>query len=270
MSPPLLQADRLNHVYADGTRALSNISFKINRGEFILVAGRNGAGKSTLFRHLNGLQTPTSGDVRLDGRPVDRLGRRALERVGLVFQNADTQIVGETVWDDLVFGPINLGLSSRETHERASRAMGEMGLDHLKDRDPVTLSGGEKKRLAIAGILAMSPDILILDEPFAGLDDPSTASLILAITALHRSGRTLILATHDVEKIIYYATRLMILSGGRMAADGPVEDTAAKLVRNGVRPPCSLRLGLGITPWISPEDCRRLRQNPTPSRECRG
>ncbi len=246
---PILVVENISHKYHNGTSALQNISFGVYKGEFILVAGRNGSGKSTLFRHLNGLQSPTNGKIYLHGRPLDQHKQTALTTVGLIFQDADTQIVGETVWDDVIFGPCNLKLSPDDIHDRGMAALSAMNLVHLKDRDPSTLSGGEKRKLAIAGVLAMKPEIMVFDEPFSNLDYPGTRDLIASVVSLHRAGHTIILSTHDLEKIFFYATRMLLLSRGTLVHD----DTPLKLLKYledlGIREPCASRMGMDIPAW---------------------
>ena len=246
---PLLAVDNISHHYGNGHMGIKEISFAVHPGEFILVAGRNGSGKSTLFRHLNGLQSPTSGRVLVHGTPIDRHPRMALTRVGLIFQDPDTQIVGETVWDDVIFGPCNLKKPWAEVEELAQKALSAMQLLHLKDRDPATLSGGEKRRLAIAGVLAMAPELIVLDEPFSNLDYPGTLDLIAAITALHRAGHTIMLSTHDIEKIFHHATRMLILSQGELLHDGRPDTLLAELEPLGIREPCATRFGMPVPPW---------------------
>ena len=246
---PIMVVDNLSHRYGNGTPGISNISFSVYKGDFILLAGRNGSGKSTLFRHLNGLQSPTNGRIYLHGRPLDEQKQRALTTVGLIFQDADTQIVGETVWDDVIFGPCNLKLSFDDIHERAIAALSAMNLLHLKDRNPSTLSGGEKRKLAIAGVLAMKPQIIVFDEPFSNLDYPGTRDLIHSVVSLHQAGHTIILSTHDLEKIFFYATRMLLLSRGTLVHDDVPMALLKHLEALGIREPCASRLGLEIPAW---------------------
>ena len=246
---PIMVVENISHIYANGTSALENISFPVYKGEFILVAGRNGSGKSTLFRHLNGLQSPTAGKIFLHGRPLHEQKNTALASVGLIFQDADTQIVGESVWDDVIFGPCNLKLSTDEIHERGIEALTAMNLLHLKDRAPATLSGGEKRKLAIAGVLAMKPEILVFDEPFSNLDYPGTRDLIASVVSLHQAGHTIILSTHDLEKIFFYATRMLLLSQGTLVHDDAPSALLKYLELLGIREPCASRLGMDIPAW---------------------
>ena len=246
---PIMVVDNLSHRYSNGTPGLSNISFSVYREDFIIVAGRNGSGKSTLFRHLNGLQSPTGGRIYLHDRPLEKQKHMALTKVGLIFQDADTQIVGETVWEDVIFGPCNLKLSSNDIHDRGVQALTAMNLLHLKNRDPSTLSGGEKRKLAIAGVLAMKPEILVFDEPFSNLDYPGTRDLIASVVSLHRAGHTIILSTHDLEKILFYATRMLLLSRGALVHDDAPLVLLKHLESLGIREPCASRLGMDIPAW---------------------
>ncbi|MFH1154271.1 MAG: ABC transporter ATP-binding protein [Pseudomonadota bacterium] len=249
MTLPVIEVVNLSHDYGETGTGIRNISFCVQPGEFILVAGRNGSGKSTLFRHLNGLQHPTSGDVLVKGRSVITHPMDARKTVGMVFQDPDLQILGETVGDDTAFGPENLGLSRQEITERVNTSLSALGLLHLKDRSPVTLSGGEKRRLAIAGVLAMHPEVIVLDEPFSNLDYPGSLDLLDCVTSLHASGCTIILATHDIEKVIACATRMIVLDKGTLAADGPPRSLVKTVEVFGVREPCASRFGMEILPW---------------------
>ena len=248
---PLIEADQLCHDY-DGTGSgIQTISFRIFKGEFLLVAGKNGSGKSTLFRHLNALLMPTAGDLLVHGRSIRRDPLAARKTVGLVFQDADTQIVGETVADDIAFGPENLGLARGIIRERVNLALDALGLSRLRERNPSSLSGGEKRRLAIAGVVAMDPEVIVLDEPFSNLDHPGTLDLIACIETLHRTGRTIVLATHDIEKVITLATRMIILEQGRLVADDAPQALLKHLEQFGVREPCASRFGMEVQPWAS-------------------
>lgn len=246
---PLIEVDHLCHDYDTRGSGIKEISFKIFRQEFILVAGRNGSGKSTLFRHLNALLMPTAGEVRVNSIPTHTNPLSATKSVGLVFQDADTQIVGETVWDDIAFGPENLKLSRDAIHERVKSALESLGLGTLGDRNPASLSGGEKRRLAIAGVMAMAPEVLVLDEPFSNLDHAGTLDLIACIEKLHHSGCTIVLSTHEIEKVFTLATRMIILDRGRLVADDSPHLLLKQLETFGVREPCASRLGLKVLPW---------------------
>ncbi|ACN15788.1 CbiO2 [Desulforapulum autotrophicum HRM2] len=246
---PLIEIDQLCHDYDGKGNGIKGISLQIFRQEFILVAGRNGSGKSTLFRHLNALLMPTTGEVRVNNISTRTNPLSATKSVGLVFQDADTQIVGETAWDDIAFGPENLKLSREKIHDRVESALEALGLETLGDRNPASLSGGEKRRLAIAGVMAMAPEVLVLDEPFSNLDHAGTLDLIACIEKLHRSGCTIILSTHEIEKVFTLATRMIILDQGKLVADDTPHLLLKQLETFGVREPCASRLGLEVLPW---------------------
>jgi biotin transport system ATP-binding protein len=233
-----LEIRRLSHRFDDGTYGIRDIDLSIGRGEFVVIAGANGSGKTTLCRHLNGLLTPSSGSVLLEGEPVDKNLRLARQRVGMVFQDADSQIVGETVAADIAFGPENLRLPRPEIESRVERVADLIGLTDLLDRRPHTLSGGEKRRLAIAGVLAMQPAILVLDEPFANLDFPGCQQVSRLIGRLHRDGRTVIVVSHAIEIIADNADRLVIMQHGSIVRDGTPDGLWDELERFDIKRPC--------------------------------
>ncbi len=206
----------LSHRYTDGTLALEDINFTITAGEFIILAGPNGSGKSTLLKHMNGLLTPTQGEMLLQGKPVGKNLDKARKLVGMVFQDADSQIVGETVWDDVAFGPRNLSFKNALLRERVEDALKTVGLSLLSEKPPYLLSGGEKRRLAIAGVLAMQPQVVAFDEPFSNLDLPGTQQVLKQMRRLYAAGHTLIVASHELEGLYQMATRLVVLSHGRI------------------------------------------------------
>ena len=213
---------------ASGTqpfRALSDINLDIAAGECLIIAGSNGSGKTLLMRILAALAPPSGGEVLFRGRSLH--GRNSAAAVkdlrrelGLVFQDADAQIVGETAAEDAAFGPENLGFSPAETEERVNAALAAMGLSGRRDAPSRSLSGGEKRRLAIAGILAMGCNTLIMDEPFANLDWPGVVQTLRVIQRLKREGKTLIVLTHELEKTLALADRLLILHQGIIQCDG--------------------------------------------------
>jgi biotin transport system ATP-binding protein len=249
MPDPILEIDHLTHEFAGGA-GIHDISFQIFPGEFILLAGPNGSGKTTLIRHLNALERPSSGNIRLNGRPVTENLMLTRKTIGMVFQDADTQIVGDTVSDEVAFGLENLNTPRAQIREKVDQALTRMTLSHLKDRNPATLSGGEKRRLAIAGILVMDPEIIILDEPFANLDHPASQDLITTICRLNREGQTIILATHDVEDVIFLASRMLIMDlEGCLIQDSRPGDLLGCLERFGIREPCFSRMGYTFPPW---------------------
>ncbi len=248
----IIEVVNLSHRFADGTKALSKINMTIAPGEFVVVAGPNGSGKSTLFRHLNGLLSPSQGTVSIGGVSVQKNPYLARQRVGMVFQDADMQIVGETVYDDVIFGPENLGLDRSEIERRADQALVAVGLADQRDRQPHQLSQGEKRRLTVAGVLAMQPEVILFDEPFSNLDDRGVCQVLEQMLRLHASQHTLLVATHDLEKVIYHANRLVIINHGRIVIDGPPADILLEVEHYGVRQPCALRFGQKVSSWLNP------------------
>lgn len=249
MPRPILEIDHLTHAFFNGT-GIHDICARIFPGEFILVAGPNGSGKTTLIKHLNALVRPTSGEIRLHGRCVTENLIVTRKTIGMVFQDADTQIVADTVQDEVAFGLENLNTPRARILEKVDQTLAYMNLIYLKDRNPSTLSGGEKRRLAIAGILVMDPEIIVLDEPFANLDYPASRDLVEIICRLNREGQTIIMATHEVEEVITYASRMLIMDGqGRLVKDGPPRELLGNLEYFGIREPCFSRMGYSAPPW---------------------
>ncbi len=248
---PIIEAEALSHVFHDGTRALDGVDFSLRRGEFVLVVGPNGSGKTVFARHLNALYRPTSGEVRVDGLSTRSHGSAARRRVGLVFQDADSQIVGQTVRSDIAFGPQNLRLPKGEVEQRVDEALESLDLRNLADHRPHLLSGGEKRRLAIAGVLALRPDVIILDEPFSNLDYPGVTGVLRQVVALHEAGHTIILVSHDIEKACAHAGRLVVFSQGRIAEDGVPAEVVPRLSRYGVRVPPSQPRRPEESTWLS-------------------
>jgi len=222
-TPYIIETRNLMHEYHSGsTKALNGIDFCVKPGERIVLLGANGAGKSTLFKHLNGILKPTSGDVLIKGQSIDRTNIKEVRRtVGVVFQNPDDQIFSPTVAQDVAFGPMNLGLTEKEIERRVKRALEMVRLTGYEDRAPHHLSGGEKKRVAIAGILAMKPEVLILDEPTTGLDPGAAARLMRMIMEMNSNlGITMIIATHEVDLVPAFAQRICVLSTGKIIGEG--------------------------------------------------
>ncbi len=247
----IIEIENLSHRYNDGTLGIENINLNIRAGSFVAIAGLNGSGKTTLLRHLNGLLLPTEGTVRLDGINVAGNLLQARQFVGMMFQDADSQIVGETVYEDVAFGPENLRLGRRQIQRRVEVALRAVGLTELAHQRPHLLSGGEKRRLAIAGILAMKPRVIIFDEPFSSLDYPGVKLILNHILALHQAGHTILVTTHDLEKIIAHADRLILMHGGKIVRDGIPAEIMGDVEAFGVRKPCSFRLGLEADSWLN-------------------
>ncbi|MCP4721975.1 MAG: ABC transporter ATP-binding protein [Desulfobacteraceae bacterium] len=247
MMAPILEIKHLTHRYP-GKGGIFDISFSVSRGEFIILAGQNGSGKTTLIRHLNGLLQPEAGEILLHGKNILKDLIQTRKKVGMVFQDADTQIVGDTVFDEVAFGPENLNLQRDHINTKVTQTLEQLDLIGFKDRNPATLSGGEKRKLAIAGILVMDPEIIIFDEPFANLDHPGTQSLLATISDLNKNGQTIIMATHDVETLLESASRLLIMAEGKLAQDGSITDLVKKLEFYGVKQPCACRME-SQRPW---------------------
>jgi biotin transport system ATP-binding protein len=247
----IIEIENLSHRFADGTIGIQGINLAIRQGSLVVIAGPNGSGKTTLLRHLNGLLLPTEGIVRLADVPIEKDLLKARQYVGMMFQDADSQIVGETVYEDVAFGPENLRLDRREVQERVGRALHTVGLQDLADQRPHLLSGGEKRRLAIAGVLAMEPHVIVFDEPFASLDYPGVKQVLRHILELNRSGYTIVVTTHDLEKIIAHADRLILMQSGTIVRDGKPEEIVDYLEACGVRKPCSYRLGVEADSWLN-------------------
>jgi biotin transport system ATP-binding protein len=251
MTTDIIVIENLTHRFADGNLGLDRVNLRIPRGSFVVIAGANGSGKTTLLRHLNGLLSPESGEVRVDGRRVSDDPLRARQKVGMVFQDADSQIVGETVWDDAAFGPRNLGMPASRVRRRVDDALAQLELSALAHKPPYLLSGGEKRRLAIAGVLAMEPLVVVFDEPFSNLDYPGVRQVLSQMAALHAGGRTVVVTTHDLEKVLALADRLVLIERGRIVKDGAPGEVIKAAETFGVREPWASRMGMGVVSWLS-------------------
>jgi cobalt/nickel transport system ATP-binding protein len=222
MSHHIVEVRNLRHVYADGTVALGDVSFRIHHGESVAVIGANGAGKSTLLQHLNGYLMPTSGEIRIGDFPLSKATLPEIRRtVGMVFQDPDDQLFMPTVFEDVAFGPLNLGLSGVEVEQRVRDSLERVGAVHLQDKPPYHLSGGEKKRVAIATVLSMSPDILVMDEPTNGLDPFARRQLMGLLRDFHH---TKIFTSHDLDMVLELCDRTIILHEGLVRADGATRE----------------------------------------------
>ena len=226
---PILEIQKLSHIYSPDTpfehAALSNVDLTISRGEFVGLIGHTGSGKSTLVQHMNGLLKPTSGHVLFDGRDIwedPKFTRQIRFRVGLVFQYPEYQLFEETVYADIAFGPKNMGLSKDEIDARVRRAAGFVGISEAElAKSPFDLSGGQKRRAAIAGVIAMEPEVLILDEPTAGLDPAGRESILQNIRDYQKAqNATVIMVSHSMEEIAANVTRLVVMNDGRIARTG--------------------------------------------------
>ena len=247
---PILEIQKLSHIYSPDTpfehAALTDVSLSIGKGEFVGLIGHTGSGKSTLVQHMNGLLKPTAGRVLFDGRDIWEdisFTRQIRFRVGLVFQYPEYQLFEETVYDDIAFGPKNMGLSKEEIDARVRRAAGFVGIDEEKlQKSPFDLSGGQKRRAAIAGVIAMEPDVLILDEPTAGLDPAGRESILKNIRDYQAAQKAaVVMVSHSMEEIASNVDRLIVMDGGRAVMNGTPDDVfshAAELVSMGLNVPC--------------------------------
>lgn len=225
----MMKINNLNYIYNGGTpfekKALNNINLEIQEGEFIGLIGHTGSGKSTLVQHLNGLMKATSGDIIIDGVNIsdkDASLKDIRQKVGLVFQYPEHQLFEETIYKDIAFGPKNLGLKDDEVEKRVKESMELVGLDYeeLKDRSPFELSGGQKRRVAIAGVIAMKPKILVLDEPTAGLDPKGRDEILGEIQKLYKKeGITIVLVSHSMEDVAKLVNRILVMHKGKLEMD---------------------------------------------------
>lgn len=243
-----IEVRNLSHIYTQGALteafALSDVSFAVEDGEFIGLIGPTGSGKSTLIQHLNGLLKPTSGTVLVDGVDIwskDVSLKEIRQKIGLVFQYPEQQVFEETVFDDIAFGPRNLGYSADEVKSSVETAREMVGLDpELLSRSPFELSGGQLRRVAVAGILAMNPQVLVLDEPAAGLDPRGRRDILDNIERLHETGITVILVSHNMEDVAYFCDRILVLNEGKLVGDGSPKEVftqGAFLESIGLKPP---------------------------------
>ena len=258
MMEPIITVENLTHTYSAGTpferSAVEGMSLAVYRGELLGLIGHTGSGKSTLIQHLNGLLKPTGGRVLLHGRDIwaePKQLRDVRFRVGLVFQYPEYQLFEETVYQDVAFGPKNMGLTGGELDRRVRDAARFAGLDEgLLDKSPFALSGGQKRRVAIAGVIAMEPEVLVLDEPSAGLDPRGREELLTHIRAYHRErGNTVVLVSHSMEEIARYADRIAVLAHGRTLMSGTPREVFSRgreLTRAGLDVPQTTRIAMAL------------------------
>lgn len=229
-----IKIENLTHIYMPGGPfekvALDNVNIEINDGEFVAIIGHTGSGKSTLIQHLNGLLKPTSGSIYIDGIDITAKDVNLIDirkKVGLVFQYSEYQLFEETIEKDIAYGPRNLGFSEEEIIEQVKRSMDMVGLDYdtYKDVSPFDLSGGQKRRVAIAGVIAMNPKVLILDEPTAGLDPKGREEILAKVKEFNSKYRmTVILVSHSMEDVVRVAQKVIVMNGGRVELAGETKD----------------------------------------------
>lgn len=252
---PIIETKELTHIYSEGTPfqsdALQGVTFTAERGEFIGIIGHTGSGKSTLIQHLNGLLKPSSGQVLFDGEDIwkDKAFTRQIRfRVGLVFQYPEYQLFEETVAKDVAFGPSNLGLTAEEVDERVREAIELVGLDYdkVKNLSPFDLSGGQKRRAAIAGVIAMKPEVLILDEPTAGLNPKAHADILSMVEKIHESEKNIIfLVSHNMDDIARMSDKVLVMDHGKLMMDGTPEEIFSRgdeLKKMGLALPASMEI----------------------------
>jgi len=240
-----------NSLDPNGFEALSGVDLDIYKGECLLVAGANGSGKTLLMRILAGLLEPTEGEILFCGKPVEQCKDQIRRSVGLVFQDSDAQILGETVEEDIRFGPENLKLQKNEIESRVEETLSLLELSEKRSFASRHLSGGEKRRLAVAGVLAMGCETVIMDEPFANLDWPGVVQVLKIISLLKQSGKTAIILTHELEKVLAFADRLAILWKGKIRDWGNAEEALNRLIPEwGVRDPRKAYRNAGDCTWL--------------------
>ena len=253
-----IKLEHVTHTYQPGSpfqaTAIRDVSMTIRQGEFLAPIGHTGSGKSTLAQHINGLLKPTSGRVLLDGQDIHEKGfnkKEVRQKVGLVFQYPEHQLFEETVAKDVAFGPKNLGLGEQEIAQRVREALAKVGLDQpgLAEKSPFELSGGQMRRVAIAGVLAMRPEILLLDEPAAGLDPQSREDMLQLISGLHQQGATVLMISHSMDDVARFATRAVVMEHGTVTMEGPPEEIfrhAERLEQMGLDVPSVCKLGMKL------------------------
>ena len=226
----MLEVQNIKYSYNKDYQALKGVSLKVEKGEMVALLGKNGAGKSTLFLHLNGIYEPDEGKVFIDGEEL-KYDKKSLlkfrQKVGIVFQNPDDQIFAPTVEEDVAFGPLNLKLPMEEVQKRVE-SLARVGMSGFEKKAPHHLSGGQKKRVAIAGILAMQPEIMVLDEPTAGLDPQGVRGLSKLLKELNDEGITIIISTHEVDLVPNYAKKVFVLVDGLLIAEGTPKEIFAQ------------------------------------------
>ncbi len=266
--PPILAVHGIGHTYPGGVTALDGLSLTVPRGCRLAVLGANGCGKTTLFRHLHGSLRPERGGIELGGAAVS-YGHKALmawrSRVGLVLQDPDDQLFAATVAEDVSFGPLNLGLAEDEARARVDEALAAVGIEDLAERPTHMLSYGQKRRATLAGVLAMRPEVILLDEPTAGLDARGAELLLAALERLNAAGTTLVFSTHDIDFAHGWADRVAVLAGGRCLGEGAPGEALADaglLARAGLRRPLMLEIAeaAGVPPGTRGEILTRLAE----------
>ncbi|WP_409968882.1 ABC transporter ATP-binding protein [Bengtsoniella intestinalis] len=262
---PILQLQHVSFAYDSHHHTLNDVNISFAKGEMVAVLGNNGAGKTTFFLLCNGVLTPHTGTLSLHGKPISRSKADLMtlrKCVSIVFQDPDTQLIAPTVDAEVSFGPMNLGLPSTEVVQRVDSALSTLHLQHLKSRSTHALSGGEKKQVTIADILAMEPEVILLDEPTASLDPKNAQILEDILLALNASGVTVILSTHDIDFAYGICQRAVVFSQGKILADGDIETVLSNketIAKAGLRQPILLQIQQQIANGLDPQKLTHLR-----------
>lgn len=239
--PQMVLMRNIKFTYESGIEALRGVNLSINQGEYIAVVGGNGSGKTTLAKHMNGLLRPRSGQVHVLGKPASERTVAELARVvGYVFQNPDHQLFCGTVEDEVSFGPSNIGVAPDEVRRRAEYAIDAMGVAHVRDKPPLSLSLGLRRKVSIASVIAMDPQVLVLDEPTTGLDADEARDLMELVRSMNRDGRTIVLITHEMKLVAEHVNRVVVMSEGRIVLDSDARGAFADpelLIRSKLLPP---------------------------------
>ena len=246
----ILEAQNLTHIFPDGTVGIENTSLKVHEGDFMIIAGANGSGKTVFVHHLNGLLTPTSGHVLMNGAPISENIVKTRRNIGLIFQDSESQFVGQTVYEEVAFGPENLNLARIEVDQLVKESLSLVGLSDLSTHNPYTLSGGQKRKLAVAGVLAMKPKVIMFDEPFTGLDYSGVVQVLEQLVNLHQAGHVIILITHELEKVLAHANRLVMTHNGKIVSDGIPEEVIQTVENYGIRMPLKKGEGIDSLTWL--------------------
>lgn len=248
MKKTVVKAEKVCYTYEDGTQALKGIDLEIKQGEKIAIMGANGSGKSTFFLHLNGVMKPNSGTISIDGMPIDYSRKGLLgvrKKVGIVFQDPDNQLFSANVTQEISFGVLNLGFSKEEAKKKVNQVIEELNITEFKDKPTHFLSGGQKKRVAIADILVMEPEVIILDEPASALDPKHARMIDGIVDQLSDKGITVILSTHDVERALIWADRVILFHEGCVVGQGSPDEVFANaelLEKTNLEKPTVLRI----------------------------